>query len=110
VNLFRISGYIEDLVGEIEDEFDRLPAHIQPVGSGWIVGGATSITIIASTLGVELSFENIHERAPNLAEWIAQKMGRDVEAGEALSFDNISITARKLRRRKLAEAFISKIQ
>jgi len=110
VGMITLEDIIEDLVGEIEDEFDRIPAYIQPVGSGWIAGGAVSMTTIAETLGVELTFENILGRTPNLAEWIAQKLGRDVEAGEVLSFDNISITIRKLRRRKLAEAFISKIQ
>jgi putative hemolysin len=109
VGMITLEDIIEDLVGEIEDEFDRLPAYIQPVGSGWIVGGATSIATVASTLGVELAFENILDRTPNFAEWVSQKLGRNVEAGEALSIGNVSITVRKLRRGKLAEALISKV-
>ena len=107
--MITLEDIIEDLVGEIEDEFDRLPAFVQPVGSGWIIGGAASMKVVASTLGIELLFENISERTPTLTEWVAKKLGRDVEGGEVLSFDNISITVRKLRRRKLAEAFISKV-
>jgi putative hemolysin len=109
VGMITLEDIIEDLVGEIEDEFDRLPAYIQPVGSGWIVGGAISIATVASTLGVELAFENILDRTPNFAEWVSQKLGRNVEAGEALSIGNVSITVRKLRRGKLAEALISKV-
>lgn len=109
MGMITLEDIIEDLVGEIEDEFDRLPSYIQPVGSGWIAGGATPITTIASTVGVKLAFESMLDRTPNLAELVAQKLGRDVEAGEVLSIDNLSITIRKLRRRKLAEAFISKV-
>lgn len=106
--MITLEDIIEDLVGEIEDEFDRLPAHVQPVGSGWIIGGAASMKVVASTLGIELPLENASERTPTLTEWVAQKLGRDVEGGEVLSFDNISITVRKLRRRKLAEALVSR--
>jgi len=104
--MLTLEDILEDLVGEIEDEFDRLPAYIQPSGSGWIAGGAVSMKNVASAIGVELSFESNLGQAPNLAEWVAQKLGRNVEAGEIISVDNLSITVRKLRRKKLAEAFI----
>jgi len=108
IGMIALDDIIEELVGEIEDEFDRLPTYVQPCGMGWIVGGAVSMNVVASTLGIELPFENMPERTPTLAEWVAQKLGRDIESGEILSFDNISVTVRKLRRRKLAEALVSK--
>ncbi|MFA5039292.1 MAG: hemolysin family protein [Candidatus Omnitrophota bacterium] len=107
--MITLEDIIEDLVGEIEDEFDRLPAHVQPVGSGgWIIGGGASMEDVASALGIKLSLENAFERTPTLAEWVAWKLGRDVEGGEVLTLDNISITVRKLRRRRLAEALVLK--
>jgi putative hemolysin len=109
IGMITLEDIIEDLVGEIEDEFDRLPAFIQPVGPGWIIGGAVSIKVVASTLGIEIPFENISERTPNFAEWVLWKLGREVKAGEILFFEGISVTIRKLRRRKIAEALVSKL-
>lgn len=106
LGMITLEDIIEDLVGEIEDEFDRLPVYVQPIGSGWIMGGGVSMKVVTSTIGIELPVENMAERTPTLAEWVAQKLGRDIEGGEIVSFGNISITVRKLRRRKLSEALI----
>ena len=45
---------IEELVGEIEDEFDRLPNHIHPYGNQWLVGGAVPMSALAKTMGIRL--------------------------------------------------------
>ena len=108
LGLIALEDIIEDLVGEIEDEFDRLPTYVQPSGSGWIMGGAVSMGVVAITLGLGPFPEDTSERPPNLAEWVVLKLGRDIEAGEIVSLGELSITVRKLRRRKLAEAFVSK--
>jgi len=63
---------------------------------------------VASTLGIELPLGDLSDRTPTLAEWVAQKLGKPLSGGEVMSFDNISVVVRKLRRKKLAEALVSK--
>lgn len=48
IGLVILEDLIEELMGDIDDEFDRLPTHVHPAGSGWIVGGGASLRALAA--------------------------------------------------------------
>lgn len=108
LGMITLEDVLEELVGEIEDEFDRLPAYIHPYSTGWIMGGGVPTTTVASTAGLDWS-DKFTDRVPTLAEWCEQTLGREPQTGETIESGNIQVVIRKLRRKKLLEAFITVI-
>ncbi len=108
LGMITLEDVLEELVGEIEDEFDRLPAYIHPYGNGWIMGGGVPMSTVASTIGLDLS-AIFTDRVPTLAGWCEQTLGRTPQTGEIIEADNLHVVTRKLRRKKLLEAVVTVI-
>ena len=98
---------IEELVGEIEDEFDRLPNHIHPYGNQWLVGGAVPMSLLAKTMGTNWSAP-ADESEMKLADWCDKQYGLPFNGGEIINANGLQVTVRKLRRKKISEAFVAK--
>lgn len=108
LGMVTLEDVIEELTGDIESEFDRLPNYIQPYGmSSWIMGGAVPMTMVASTLGLNWEDKFKDGKVTSLAEWCRHKAHKKLVGAEPIEIDGLRIVPRKFRRKKLSEAVVS---
>jgi putative hemolysin len=95
--LVTMEDIIEELVGEIQDEYDRLPSYIAKVGDGILAGGGTGMKEVYEALGRPWT-----GGTQSVARWVGE-----TAAGDTVKIDGLSVWIRKRRRKKPAEVMIT---
>ena len=103
--LVTIEDLLEEIVGEIADEYDREEPQIRPAGDGrFRVNGRCSIDDLNEVLDADLP----HEEWDTVAGLIYSLLGHVPTAGEHVHFDGFEFTVEAVQGRRIAHVLIER--
>jgi CBS domain containing-hemolysin-like protein len=101
--LVTIEDLLEEIVGEIADEYDREEPQLEPVDENtYRVNGRLSIDDVNDLLDVELP----HDEWDTVAGLMYGLLGAVPTQGETVSYADLAFTAEKVQGRRIAKVLI----
>lgn len=89
--LITIEDVLEELVGEIQDEFDRDEATIEQLGDGvYAIDGRIPISDVNQRFGLELH----HEDFDTIGGYVLGALGRPPETGDTVEAGEVTLTVK----------------
>lgn len=91
--LVTMEDVLEELVGEISDETDRLDPHVVKLkDKRWVVLGKTDIDEVNKKLGLSIENSNNYD---TFSGYILERIGRIPEVGESIQIDSYTVTVKE---------------
>ncbi len=106
--ILTLEDIFEELVGEIEDEYDFSSAYIRPFGDSVIVSTTANLADVFMALGMP-----VPETLPPalmVGKWVEEKLGHLPTTNEKFTADGLLLETRKFRRQRLVEALITRAE
>ena len=108
VGMLTLEDIMEELVGDILDEFDRAPTHFAYAGSGWVAGGGVPLDRLEQASGAKFDRAALPPEVRNISELIRHLIGRPVRGGDIVRNSGLRFLVRKVRRQHVMEAQVTR--
>ncbi|MDI6900560.1 MAG: hemolysin family protein [Anaerosomatales bacterium] len=104
--LVTIEDIVEEIIGEVADEFDRERRYITPLGpDAWSIDGRLSIEEAQELLGLALPEAGEYE---TIAGWVLMELGHIPVPGETVAHDDLLVRVDAVRRRRIARLRVTR--
>jgi len=106
LGLVTLEDIIEELLGDLDDEFDPLPrTFYSPEEFSYIAGGGVPMAQLARDTGLKLP-----HRAEPASAWLVRTLKHPPHVGDVLKFGNAEFHVRKTRRGQVWEFNVKRIK
>lgn len=106
LGLVTLEDIIEELIGDLDDEFDPLPRTFYSPGENfWVVGGGVPLRLLARDTHLDLPL-----RAEPAGVWVSRILDRPVRVGDVIRHGNAEFYVRKIRRGQAWEFNLKRIK
>ena len=99
LGLITMEDIVEELIGDLDEEFDPLPrTFYSPKDGFWVIGGGVPLSLVSAETLLKLP-----AGGTTLSDWFCRKVRHRPKAGETLSYRNAEFYVRKIRRGRVLE-------
>lgn len=104
IGMLTLEDVIEEIAGDIEDEFDQSVGQMVQIGEHmWRVGGSIQMSTLRKQLPVDLQ---AHELSQTLDQWLQARISGAFHPGTTSSIGRVRFTAQQVRRGRVYQAII----
>ena len=105
LGLITMEDIIEELIGDLDDEFDPLPKTFYSPSEGfWVIGGGVLVSMMATDTPLKMP-----RTALMLSDWFCRQLRRGPKVGDVLKYNNAEFYVRKIRRGRVLEFNVRRI-